>query len=270
MAKPERAVAQHSLASALACGHSEVVSLVGAGGKTSALRLLAKELTSASDRVIATTTTAMLFRELASIGPLVMDASDNVLVAELRETLRGERAVGVARSLGANGKVVGLPPATIDRLWADGLADKVVVEADGSRGMPLKAFGPHEPQVPSATGTIVLMAGLDAIGRPFTAEHVHRADVLADTLGMPLGGTVTSRIFVSAVRDQVARLRQRWPASRIVALLNKADSRNEEALGLQLADDLIGNHDTANCSCPDAVIVASLHSGRVARVVAAK
>ena len=257
-------------------GRREVVSLVGAGGKTSALCRLARELAAAGHRVIVATTTAMLLRELAAVGPLVMAASDEVLVAELSEALERGRVAGAARAPGTDGKVVGLPLATIDRLWADCPVDYVLVEADGSRGLPLKAFGPHEPQVPGATSTIVAVAGLDAIGRPLSAEHVHRADALAAILGVPLGATVTPWMFVNALREKVRQLRQGWPASRIVALLNKADGRDEEALGFQIARELLAIvHDTdrsplaADGQCPDAVIVASLRRGRFARVSAA-
>jgi probable selenium-dependent hydroxylase accessory protein YqeC len=142
--------------------------------------------------------------------------------------------------------------------------------------MPLKAFGPHEPQVPGATSTIVAVAGLDAIGRPLSAEHVHRADALAAILGVPLGATVTPGMFVNALREKVRQLRQGWSAPRIVALLNRADGGDEEVLGLQVAQALLASgHDTdrpplvGDRQCPDAVIVASLRRGRFARVPAA-
>jgi len=204
-----------------------------------------------------------------------MAANDEVLVAELSEALERGRVAGAARAPGTDGKVVGLPLATIDRLWADCPVDYVLVEADGSRGLPLKAFGPHEPQVPGATSTIVAVAGLDAIGRPLSAEHVHRADALAAMLGVPLGATLLPRLFVSALRGQVRQLRQGWPASRIVALLNKADGRDDEALGLRVARDLLATvPDTDRLPLvgdgqgPDAVIVASLRRGRFARLPA--
>ncbi len=59
------------------------------------------------------------------------------------------------------------------------LADYVLVEADGSRGRSLKAFGPDEPQVPSVTTTIVQVAGADVLGQPLREEYVHRAAPLA-------------------------------------------------------------------------------------------
>jgi molybdenum cofactor cytidylyltransferase len=277
MAATATAGSQPTLSGALSLGRRELVSLVGAGGKTSALRRLAEELAAAGARVIATTTTAMLMRELTAVGPLVMEASDTVLIAELREALRQGRAVGAARAPGTDGKVVGLPPATIDRLWAEGLADYVLVEADGSRGLPLKAFAPDEPQVPDATSTIVAVAGLDAIGSPLGAEHVHRAEALAATLGVPLGAALTPWLFVSALREQLRQLWQRWPAPRVLVLLNKADGRAEEALGGEVAREVLaGVHvahrapPAADRECPDAVIVASLRRGRFARFTAAE
>ena len=249
-----------------------MLSLVGGGGKTCALGLLAGELASGGGRVMVTTTTAMYQRDLAAVGPLAMNAADMVLAAELRETLGKGLVAAAARASGADGKVVGLPPATVDRLWADGLADYVVVEADGSRGMSLKAFGPYEPQVPGATTTIVTVAGLDAIGKPLTAQYVHRADLLAAMLGVPGGITVTLGLFVDTLREQIRQLREGWPARRIIVLLNKADDGDAEELGKQVARELLGGtHDADGPSLPgelrgpDAVIVASLRRGTFAR-----
>ena len=87
--------------------------------------------------------------------------------------------------------MVGLSPASVDRLWAHGLADYLVVEADGSRGLPFKAFGPHEPQVPSRDHDDRRRRRPGrSRGSALTEGHVHRADVLASILGDParLGG----------------------------------------------------------------------------------
>jgi probable selenium-dependent hydroxylase accessory protein YqeC len=249
------------------------VSLTGAGGKTSAARLLADELAVAGGRVVVTTTTAMMLAELEAVGTLVIDADDALLSAGLSKALQEGRVAGAARALGADGKVVGLPPDTVDRLWRDGLTDYVIVEADGSRGLPLKAFGPHEPQVPGATTTTVVVAGLDAMGAPLDAAHVHRVDALTAALRLPISGTVSLQTFVGALREQVRQVRQTWPASRIVVLLNKADDRDAEALGSQVAmqllaraadvDQLLALDDGQR---PDAVVVASLRRGRFVRV----
>jgi probable selenium-dependent hydroxylase accessory protein YqeC len=270
-----RVTEQDTLVGALGLGRHESVALVGGGGKTSAIRLLARELTATGSRVIVATTTAMFLWELAAVGPVVMDADDEVLIVGLRKALAEGRMAGAGRSLGKGDKVAGLSPATVDRVWAEGLADFLLVEADGSRGRPLKAFADHEPQVPAGTTTIVDVAGLDAVGRPLISEYVHRADVYAAASGTALGSVVTVRVFADGVRAQVRRLRRAWGASRIVSLLNKADGRAGRALGLEVSEDLLGDEHgpddrspAGGRERPDAVVIASVREGYFAGVSA--
>jgi hypothetical protein len=102
----------------------------------------------------------MLLSEMAAVGPVLVLEDHGRQAAGLEDVLGDRRWAAVALAERDGGKVAGLSPATVDQLWALGPADCLVVEADGSRGLPLKAFGPHEPQVPSVTTTIVLVVGL--------------------------------------------------------------------------------------------------------------
>ena len=273
------AIAQETLVGALGLGLNEVVALVGAGGKTTALRLLGAELTAGGSRVITTTTTAMLLREMSAVGPVLRQAEGGRLAARLKSALADGQRAAVAHSDGEGGKVVGLSPPAVDRLWAHGLADFLIVEADGSRGLPFKAFGPHEPQVPSTATTIVDVAGLDALGVPLTEEHVHRAEVLASILEIPLGSKVTTGVLAEGLRAQVGRLRRGNAGCRIVVLLNKADTPEVQAAGLDIALQLLGRQGAAvgpggegdrvdgeSGGRPDSVVVGSLRDGRFAVV----
>jgi probable selenium-dependent hydroxylase accessory protein YqeC len=246
-------VPQETLAGAIGVGRGDVVALVGAGGKTSALRLLAKELSAGGGRVLTTTTTAMFLREMTAVGPVRKLEEQGGQAAGLEDVLGERRCAAVVLSERDGGKVAGLSPATVDQLWSHGSADYLVVEADGSRGLPLKAFGPHEPQVPSVTTTIVLVAGLDALGAPLDEGHVHRAGMLASTLNA---------------------------GRRIVLLLNKADAPDSRAPGLDIARLLLGRDGdvvapggaaeppiATRDARPDAVVVCSLRDGRFAAAV---
>ncbi|MDE7041732.1 MAG: putative selenium-dependent hydroxylase accessory protein YqeC, partial [Oscillospiraceae bacterium] len=53
------------------------------------------------------------------------------------------------------------------------LADCVLVEADGSRGLPVKAHLSHEPAIPEAAALTVVLTGASGFGRPIR-EAVHR------------------------------------------------------------------------------------------------
>jgi probable selenium-dependent hydroxylase accessory protein YqeC len=251
------------------------VALVGGGGKTSAAGLLAREMAAAGGRVVVTTTTAMFHQELAAMGALVMEADEAALAARLREALAGSRIVAVAHSPRERGKVAGLAPEVIDRLWTEGEVDCMIVEADGSRGMSLKAFAPHEPRVPAGATVIVQMAGLDVVGAPLTAQSVHRADELAAALRLPLGAVITPSVVADCLRGQLQRLHGVWQAARLVTLLNKADRPLNLSTGEQVAYRLLEDRaslpDAAEPSHhvrPDRVVLASIRNGHFARVAA--
>ena len=289
-----------SLTAALGVRPCELVSLVGGGGKSGALQLLALEAMGSSPaqdecagpgcvltrndscdgagrprgRVLATTTTAMFLGQLRAVGPVLFAPARSDLLAALPSAMAPGGAVAAARDLGEAGKVEGLPPEWVDEAWAAGIADLVLVEADGSKGLSFKAFGPHEPQVPSETTLIVQVAGLDALGAPLDEAHVHRAAMLMEALsahaGAPpagAGAEVTSDLFLAALRLQLCALRGRWPAARIVTLLNKADDEGRREAGRRIAGDLLSA--VPGGVAPEAVVVGAVQRRSFTRLTSA-
>ena len=105
------AVARDSLAGALGLGTREVLSLVGAGGKTTALHRLGRELAAGGSRVVASTTTAMFLSQMAVVGPVLMETGRTELVPRLRRALLSGRAAAVARRVrGGEGRTKAAEP----------------------------------------------------------------------------------------------------------------------------------------------------------------
>ena len=256
---------QTTLTGALGTTGPQLVAFVGAGGKTTALQQLCAESAAATDGILATTTTAMFARQLSSLGPLLVEDEDETpLAARAGEALRSAGVVTLARSRAENEKVRGLAPAEVDALWRDGVAGSIFVEADGSRGLPLKAFGTAEPQVPHSATTVVLLAGLDVLGQRLDEKHVHRAELLASALGLTRKVRITPGLLSGALAIQVVRLRMTAPAARIVVLLNKADDDRRGLIdqGVGVGEDLLS---AAVSGCgqqasgrPDRVVVGSI------------
>ncbi len=260
---------------ALGLDRAELVAFVGAGGKTGALLLLGEELASRSRRVITTTTTAMFRHQLAGAGPLLLgtarrgeggtgQAPDT---DEIRRALADGGKAAVAAGPGETGKVRGLAPGAVDDLWAEGLADYLLVEADGARGLSFKAFAAHEPQVPATTTTVVVVAGLDALDAALTDDHVHRAGLLASRLGLALDTPLTTDVFVAGLRLQLDRLRELAAGCRLVVLLNKAESGETRTAGSDVARELLGGvtcaeGDAGRAPRPERVLVGSLRERR--------
>ena len=134
-----------------------VTALAGGGGKTAMMYTLAQEL-AARGTVICTTTTHILLPDHLP----VLERVD-------REVLERRRCVCTGRPA-PEGKLAA-PVQTIEELAA--LADCVLVEADGSRGLPVKAHLSHEPAIPEAAALTVVLTGASGFGHPIR-EAVHR------------------------------------------------------------------------------------------------
>ncbi len=134
-----------------------VIAVIGAGGKTTALPLLAKQ--SGKEKVLITTTTKIYPME----GSLI-DPTREELAAALSGTI-------CAGSREREGKLGILPPDVLEI----GLktADLVIYEGDGSRHHPLKLHRDNEPVILPQTTHCLIVAGLSALGKP-VEEAVHR------------------------------------------------------------------------------------------------
>ena len=154
----------------LGLGDRELVALVGGGGKSTLLFALGTELAGEGKRVILTTTTKM-GRTQATMAPTICWSSDIDCVVDALD----QPGPVMLLDEGAGHKVTGPPPDVVDRVFAESGADYIIVEADGSRGRPLKAPADHEPVVPPATTTVVILIGVDAVGKPL-ADVAHRIE----------------------------------------------------------------------------------------------
>ena len=219
-----------SLADLWRLGPSEVVCAVGGGGKTSLLERLAREYEAEGSLVVLTTTTHV-WPPSAGGRPLVFaDSPDDI--ESLQKPESGLSPV-VGRGLDEAGKLVGVPPEWVRILRDLPWAAAVLVEADGSKGLPLKAPAEWEPVLPECASLVVGLAGLDAQGTPLDDAHVHRADRLAALLALPSGARVPPARLLDAVLEAY---RPSLPSQAgLLVVFNKADLRPPEAGLVQAA-----------------------------------
>lgn len=202
-----------------------VVSFVGAGGKTSLIFAWARELAAEGRKVVVTTTTHMLHPKAAGntyAGKAVIYRSGlaGLKTEDLRKIDRAldeEGIVMLASEDAENDNKVTFPPG--DALeHAYKAADAVLIEADGSRRMPLKWPGEHEPVVPERTDLSICVAGLSAIGRPIS-EVLYGAGDMPDPLRRD---AVDEALIAAIVSSPDGGLRGTHGDCRI--FLNQADS----------------------------------------------
>jgi molybdenum cofactor cytidylyltransferase len=228
-------------------GRPVSVAFVGAGGKTTALFQLARQL---PPPVIVTTTTH-LSEAQASL------ADEHYVIrtlAELKYAMTGLK--GVVLFSGGKGsateRLAGLQPDLLEQVKeeADARGIPLLVEADGARQKPLKAPAEHEPVIPAWIDTVIVVAGLSGLGKPLNAEWVHRPELFQELTGLMQGDEITPAAVVSWLRHPQGGLKGIPLHSHRVALLNQADAAGTQAQAHTMAETLLADYER--------VIVASL------------
>jgi len=236
------------LAKALRAGRGDVVAFVGGGGKTTSMFRLAAGLCAAGLRVITTTTTH-ISQEQVQFAPVSINIDD---LGSLTEQLDRHGQCLVIGAPDGKGRVFGASSELIAELSARPDIDAVIVEADGSRSLPFKAPGEHEPVVPENTTILVPVAGLNIIGQPLDEDHVHRSEIAASLAQVPVGSPVTAETVARVLAHPQGGAKQRPDGARLVPLLNRADADDAVRQAGEVAEKLLAN------PAVDAVIINSM------------
>ena len=157
------------------------VSVIGSGGKTTLLRRLSGQL---PGTVILTTSTHMFpFAGMPLVDTGSGDSPDGRerILAELRAALARSRTVCLGQLLPSGKLGSPAPFLPFEDLLPE--ADHLLVEADGAKGLPLKAHRPWEPVVPACSALTVCVAGASGLGRP-AAEACHCPELFCALAGI--------------------------------------------------------------------------------------
>lgn len=155
-------------------GKREIISFVGGGGKTTTIERLALDLAGNGNRVLSTTTTAILIPS--------RDKYNQLFIGSLpKDYLPAKGSITVFGEYVENGEIRSNNLSLIDELINKDIFDYCLIEADGSKGKPIKAPNENEPVISKLTTVTVGVIGLDCIGKRVD-EIAHRPDLLKDIL----------------------------------------------------------------------------------------
>ena len=179
-----------------------IISVVGSGGKTTRIKTLAEQYHRAGKRVLVTTTTHMFIEK----DTLLTDDA-GVIIQALQET--GYVMAGVP-----NGdKINALSGETFAAVC--NCADVVLVEADGSRRLPLKYPNATEPVIPENTDEIIVVWGPHGLHRP-AGEVCHRLELVLQCLGITEDTVITKDHVRQLLQEGYLQpLHKRYPAAKI-------------------------------------------------------
>ena len=228
-----------SLTEALGIKTKDVVSLVGAGGKTTLMFRLAKELLLRGMKVVTTTTTKIAEPNLGETGSLFVDPDEGKIKDFVRLHLDQYAHITVARERLESGKLKGISQNLVNELWRLRGIDAIIIEADGAAGRPVKAPRENEPVIPTATSLVVAILGIDGMGKELSDENVFQPERVSKITGIPVGERLTDEAMAILMTHSEGIFKGAPSSSRVVAFLNKVDLPDGVAKAKNIAQKVL-------------------------------
>jgi probable selenium-dependent hydroxylase accessory protein YqeC len=210
------------LAEAFDLRRGEMAALIGAGGKTTTMFRLAKELRDQGWKVLVTTTTKIFKPSKPHIDRLFL-VDDAEALARTCRAIAAPVVIGAGASVSQDGKLFGLPAPWLDQLNDGKLFDAILVEADGAASRSLKVPGDGEPVIPARCQLTIWLMSVGVLGKPLDAAWIHRVEIAAALLYCPAGDIIDEERVVQLVRHPAGCWKAIPPASRKVAVINQVD-----------------------------------------------
>jgi probable selenium-dependent hydroxylase accessory protein YqeC len=220
------------LPSALAADDGQCVAVVGAGGKKTTLYRLA----SALDRAVVTATVRI---------PIFDDQVARVVttddpVSTLADVGTDETAwpLGLVPDPERDDRYPGYDRDVVDDLAAahDGAT---LVKADGARTRLLKAPNEHEPRIPPTADTVLPVASARVVGKPLSAEWVHRPERVAALTDLAVGDAVTVEAVARVLSSTDGALKDVPDDATVVAVVNMVDDDDLFATAERIAGEVL-------------------------------
>lgn len=154
----------------------DVVTLVGAGGKTSILKILAEEI---AENVIITATTHIQslpnFAENKIMSENYGQISENIVKIRKESNNKIFITLKIVKELEkGRKKLKGIRPDWVDSLHNNFENEIFMVEGDGAAMKSIKAPAAYEPVVPKSTSKLIVIMGLKELGKEINRKNSHR------------------------------------------------------------------------------------------------
>jgi len=223
----------------------DVISFVGAGGKTTMMFKLAEELRP-NNKVLVTTTTKIYL-------PL-KDKYDFICTNKKklpRYITMKENGIYVL-GLGVNkeNKILGLSEKELEQLAPH--FDYILIEADGSKEKQLKGWNEFEPVIYTKTTKTVGIIDIQSFGMVINEDKVHRSKMFCKVTGAEEGETVKLEHLAKLILHPLGMFK--GSLGKRILYINKV----EEPTHLTLAEQLVKEINSKNKKLLSSTFIGSL------------
>ncbi|AOY76479.1 hypothetical protein BJL90_11775 [Clostridium formicaceticum] len=173
------------LSSYVGLKEKDIVSVVGAGGKTSLLFQLAQDIKNNNGKTLLTTTTKIYLPQKEVYDFLCIGENEFSKYAKINEKVVHVYGAGV----NAENKLLGLKERQLDKLVM--YFDYVLIEADGAKEKQIKGWDNHEPVVYGRTTKTIGVVDIQTLGMRICKNNVHRSERFCEITHSREGESIT-------------------------------------------------------------------------------
>ncbi len=194
------------------------ITLAGSGGKTSLLYALVREC---KGKTLASTTTKMYVpgnpeKKVFDIVEQCDTLPEGSSYPQNCRLFAWNSVIGNSASM----KVIGFSRKEFANIrgW-----DNIIIEADGARGLPLKAQGTEEPVIPENADLCLYVIGGDALFRPYSRQNVFRPELFEHITGIRHNQVFSDKHLLRLVMAEHGIMRNIPRNLPVILVINKAD-----------------------------------------------
>lgn len=202
----------------------DIISIIGAGGKTTLMFLLANELKD-KGKVLVTTTTK-IYNPKEEVNNLELGEEGYKSLKYINEN--GIYAYG--KYINDENKLIGIDVNELEG-FKDSF-DYILVEADGSKRKDLKAWNNNEPVISSITSRTIGVLSLKTIDMEINNENIHRLKEFTNLTNSKEGENVNLDILIEVIFNKKGLFKE--AIGEKILFLNKVDYVNDDTLMLFL------------------------------------
>lgn len=200
-----------------------IISVVGAGGKTSTIEAIALEYKTICKKAIVTTTTHMYQPDK---WPWCKEESLEMVNRYLEE----EKVLWIGLPYQER-KIMSPHLPFLNRIKEYKVP--LLIEADGAKRLPFKVPSKNEPVILQGSTMVIGILGMDALCKPIK-EVSFNSELTANYLGKSEDDFLTKEDFVNVIRSCQGLKKGVTQGMKYVVILNKVDDESKQSQGLMI------------------------------------
>lgn len=213
--------------------NKDIITIIGAGGKTS-LMFSASSLLRNDYKVLVTTTTHIyvpdnnLYDKIIMLTHFENENYNNIL----QNNKNGVYVIG--SHIANNSKIKGLTFDMLDKITP--YFDVVIIEGDGSKEKSLKGWNDNEPVIYPKTTKTIGIVDISSIGIDINEENIHRVDKFLEIINDYSNNKVNIEHLEKLILNEKGLFK--FSKGEKILFINKVEDINKRKNALNIIKDI--------------------------------